>query len=134
MRHASGVIGPSKSATSSCEGGLLSLPTPVTPSRSYTTASYSRFRSRGICEVAGTPGTHIPGGPPLWAAAAPAPLAPLATAAPPASPLLPRAGEAPSLAPPHAVMAAANAPTAIDIRTWFMATDLWQRGARERPL
>src|SRR6187401_1467501 len=61
MRQASGVMGPSESATSSREGSLLSVPTPVTPSRSLTVLSYSRFNRRGIWVVAGTPGMQVVG-------------------------------------------------------------------------
>src|ERR1043165_5522756 len=59
MRQASAVIGPSESATRSCDGSLLSAPTLVTPSKSPTTRSYCRFNMRGTCVVDGIPGVHV---------------------------------------------------------------------------
>src|SRR3569832_1981441 len=60
MRHASGTIGPSKSAYSIVDGAPMVEPafTVVRPSRSRTVASYSRFSMRRSCVVAGMPGAH----------------------------------------------------------------------------
>src|SRR5262249_10204189 len=123
MRHASGVIGPSESATSSSDTGLLSLLTLVIPNRSPTTAWYSRFSSRGICELAGTPGTQTfaggaapgaPGapGPPGTADEPPAPIAEEPACALPPGPF----AESPSPAPELHAASAQTAPTATTVR------------------
>src|SRR5690242_18162011 len=74
MRHASGTMGPSKSAYSIDDGGpeLLPLVMVVTPRRSRTVASYCQFSIRLSCVVAGMPGEHVivglgvvPAAPPL---------------------------------------------------------------------
>src|SRR5262245_11516462 len=107
MRQASGVIGPSESATSSCEGSLLSVPTPVTPSRSLTVLSYSRFNRRGIWVVAGTPGMQVLGVlvlPPVVVVVPPVvPVAPPVVPGLPVPPVVPGVPVPPLLLPVPAV-------------------------------
>src|SRR5689334_22820569 len=105
MRQVSGVIGPSVSPTRSWDTGLLSVPTPVTPRRSRTTASYCRFKRRGIWEVAGIPGTHLPGSAP---GALGAPAAPETAADPPAAPFAFEPGTVPEASSPASALHAAS--------------------------
>src|SRR3569623_960151 len=85
MRHASGTIGPSKSAYSIADGAPTEPAfTVVRPSRSRTVASYSRFSIRRSCVVAGIPGAQLIVPPPPGSPPVPDPLLP-----PEAEPMLP---------------------------------------------
>src|SRR3569833_1528115 len=99
MRHASGTIGPSKSAYSIVDGAPTEPAfTVVRPSRSRTVASYSRFSMRRSCVVAGMPGAHAMGPPPPLSPPEPEPLLP---PEPEPEPLLPPEPEPEPLLPPE---------------------------------
>src|SRR3569623_1697425 len=100
MRHASGTIGPAKSAYSIVDGAPSMEPafTEARPSRSRTVASYSRFCMRRSCGVAGIPGAHAMGPPPPLSPPEPEPLLP---PEPEPEPLLPPEPEPEPLLPPE---------------------------------
>src|SRR3569623_81308 len=103
MRHASGTIGPSKSAYSIADGAPTEPAfTVVRPSRSRTVASYSRFSIRRSCVVAGIPGAQLIVPPPPGSPPVPDPLLPPDPLAllPPEPDLLPPEPELELLFPP----------------------------------